>query len=453
MGARQSSKHRGNSTLSERERRNDTEQEAYYQPPDGGQAQQPLPYQMQFETTVDRLTGQAFGVLRGAFRPTKSRWGTSWFLRSSPRRLPAPPQHLQLEYAPPPATTEYYPPPAPPAPQSPQSPPSPPPPPQDAKIVLSPTHRKKRPPSSVAPPPPPRPPPTPTKKLRPIDLQLISGAVDGDAQAILSSVRGGAEVDAQDEEGDTALNLACYQGYLDCVRLLLGLGARAEIHGKHGMTGMLWAAQQGHLAVVQMLLASPGVSLDTRNYNGESALMWAAYRGHVHVAAHLASCGALVDAVSKNGSSALISASYRGHGPTVEFLLQRGARVNQQNAMGWTGDALSTTCLTLYLCSATFVSPTHARLFPPHAPALMCACRNDHLAVAETLVQAGAHVGIRDGNGKTVIMRAHARGQDRVVAYLLSVGATFEAPGAADAADSRADPFTYHEVFTGTHTI
>jgi ankyrin repeat protein len=44
-----------------------------------------------------------------------------------------------------------------------------------------------------------------------------------------------------------------------------------------------------------------------------------------------------VDAVSKNGSSALISASYRGHGPTVQYLLQCGARVNQQNAMGWTG--------------------------------------------------------------------------------------------------------------------
>jgi hypothetical protein len=41
-------------------------------------------------------------------------------------------------------------------------------------------------------------------------------------------------------------------------------------------------------------------------------------------------------------------------------------------------------------------------------------------------------------------MRAHARGQDRIVAYLLSVGATFEVPGAADAFDSQADPFTYH---------
>jgi len=230
---------------------------------------------MQFETTVDRLTGQAFGVLTGAFRPgNKSRWGTSWFMRSSSRRLPAPPQHLQLEY-PPEYQHDYqqhYQPPQP--PQSPQPhppssppPPSPPPPPQDARLVLSPTHRRKRAPSSVGLPPPPRPPPSPPPaKLRPIDLQLISGAIDGDAEAIIAAVRGGAVMDAQDEEGDTPLNLAAYQGYIECVHLLLQMGARAEVHGKHGMTAVLWGCQQGHLAVVQTLLAAPGVDLETRNH-------------------------------------------------------------------------------------------------------------------------------------------------------------------------------------------
>ena len=166
--------------------------------------------------------------------------------------------------------------------------------------------------------------------------------------------------------------------------------------------------------------------------------MWAAYRGHVHVAAHLVACGAAVDAVSKNGSSALISASYRGHGPTVQYLLQCGARVNQQNAMGWTGTVRArhpTTTPSHDTCSCPL---------PCLPPALMCACRNEHLDVAEILIAAGAHVGLRDSHGQTVIMRAHARGQDRIVAYLLSVGATFEVPGAADAFDSQADPFTYH---------
>lgn len=100
--------------------------------------------------------------------------------------------------------------------------------------------------------------------MRPIDLKLIMGAIDGDTNVILDSLRGGAQINVRDEEGDTALNLASYQGYIDAVKLLLELGSTMELHGKHGMTALLWASQQGHLTVVQTLLAK-GSNINTRN--------------------------------------------------------------------------------------------------------------------------------------------------------------------------------------------
>jgi ankyrin repeat protein len=109
------------------------------------------------------------------------------------------------------------------------------------------------------------PPPVPPKPaMRPVDLKLIMGAIDGDTKAILDSLRSGAQINVRDEEGDTALNLASYQGYIEAVKLLLELGSTMELHGKHGMTALLWASQQGHLTVVQTLLAK-GSNINIRN--------------------------------------------------------------------------------------------------------------------------------------------------------------------------------------------
>ena len=39
--------------------------------------------------------------------------------------------------------------------------------------------------------------------------------------------------------------MATYQGYTESVELLFEMGGSIEVHGKHGMTALLWASQQG----------------------------------------------------------------------------------------------------------------------------------------------------------------------------------------------------------------
>ena len=48
--------------------------------------------------------------------------------------------------------------------------------------------------------------------------------------------------------------MAC-QGYTDMVKLLLEYGAAVSIHGDDGMSPLCYAAQQGHIEIIQMLVA------------------------------------------------------------------------------------------------------------------------------------------------------------------------------------------------------
>ena len=63
----------------------------------------------------------------------------------------------------------------------------------------------------------------------------------------------GADVGAVDEEGNTALILACNR-YEECTKLLLENGADAAAVNNKGETALLWAAYYGCLENVQLLV-------------------------------------------------------------------------------------------------------------------------------------------------------------------------------------------------------
>jgi ankyrin repeat protein len=46
------------------------------------------------------------------------------------------------------------------------------------------------------------------------------------------------------------------------------------------MTALLWAADMGHLDVIQLLIET-GADANLRDENGLTALLWASDRGHV----------------------------------------------------------------------------------------------------------------------------------------------------------------------------
>jgi ankyrin repeat protein len=80
---------------------------------------------------------------------------------------------------------------------------------------------------------------------RPLDRFADYGNVDG-IRLVLAA---GAEVDARDFAGATALMAAAENGEADCVALLLDHGADASIRTEDGSTAASLAARRGHHAL------------------------------------------------------------------------------------------------------------------------------------------------------------------------------------------------------------
>jgi ankyrin repeat protein len=101
------------------------------------------------------------------------------------------------------------------------------------------------------------------------------------------------QINKQTDEGETAVWLACCQGYLPTVEVLLQTGAEVDKPDQHGVTPLLISSYYGYPGIVRLLLAY----------------------------------GALVNRVRDNGISPLIIASYQGHEETVRILVEAGADV------------------------------------------------------------------------------------------------------------------------------
>lgn len=90
---------------------------------------------------------------------------------------------------------------------------------------------------------------------------------------------------------DTRWEAAVRQGDVATVRDALGGGADVNARDRHGQTALMLAAHAGHLVLVEVLIAR-GASLNTTAKHGLSALMLAVVAGHEDVALLLADAGA-----------------------------------------------------------------------------------------------------------------------------------------------------------------
>src|SRR5512132_559093 len=90
---------------------------------------------------------------------------------------------------------------------------------------------------------------------------------------------------------DRAWEQAVTSGDVEAVRQLIRSGANVDARNRHGQTALMVAAQRGHREVVETLVAS-GADLDVTAKYKLSALMLAIVAGHAAVARVLARAGA-----------------------------------------------------------------------------------------------------------------------------------------------------------------
>jgi ankyrin repeat protein len=82
---------------------------------------------------------------------------------------------------------------------------------------------------------------------------LISASIKGEAETVRVLLSGGADVNAKNDSGGTALMLASYTGEAETVRALLSGGADVNARDDDGVTALKLAKLKNHNEIVQIL--------------------------------------------------------------------------------------------------------------------------------------------------------------------------------------------------------
>ena len=198
-----------------------------------------------------------------------------------------------------------------------------------------------------------------------------------DAEAAALLVKAAANVNAANRYGVPPLVLASTNGNAAIVRLLLEAGADANARMKGGETPLMLAARSGSVDAVKALLVR-GAKHDSRESHGQTALMWAAAEGHAPVMRALIEAGADVNATLNSGLTPLLFAVREGRIEAVRLLLERGIDVNAP----------------VRRPDPPIEGVTNAVLFrpiPKGMTPLMVAVQSGHFELAIALVEAGAN--------------------------------------------------------------
>jgi ankyrin repeat protein len=195
------------------------------------------------------------------------------------------------------------------------------------------------------------------------ETSLHAAAGNNDVATIAKLLAKGAEIDARDDAGATALLVATHANRIDAARTLIEAGADVNAKDKIQDSPYLYAGAHGHLEILKMTL--------------------------MH--------GADLKSVNRYGGTALIPASERGHVETVRTLIEAGVAVDHINKLGWTA-----------LLEAIILGDGGER----------------HQQIVDLLVKAGTDVNLADGKGMTPLQHARAGGYKEIEATLLAAGAS-----------------------------
>ncbi len=160
-----------------------------------------------------------------------------------------------------------------------------------------------------------------------VNSQLIEAGKKGETRNIEGLLAAGAEVDAKDEKGVTALMHASAEGHIQSVEALLDAGADVDAQASDGLTALMVVAR-GKTEIARALLDA-GADVNAKAQHGVTPLLVAVAMGNTLIVRALLDAGADVDAKADSGVTALMLTESNDTIEIAELLKSAGAIVTE----------------------------------------------------------------------------------------------------------------------------
>lgn len=257
-----------------------------------------------------------------------------------------------------------------------------------------------------------------------MNAALLAVVKRGDLASVQEKLSHGADPEAVDEQGCSALHWAARQNYVDIMQVLSDAGVDIDRTSRHGATPLISAAMKGHTEAVKWLL-SRGADWHMADAHGHTARdlaqQWERTEATLAIDAWILEHGSTAEmaAMKTQLNEALLQAATTGETVVLKKSLNQGADPNAADEQGWTSLfwAASTShndvdAMEALLAAGAKVNTTDWRGWTP----LMAAV--DQSCTAEWLLQHDADWRKVDREGKSALDLARERGNVEVVATL-----------------------------------
>ena len=164
---------------------------------------------------------------------------------------------------------------------------------------------------------------------------LFKAILEGDERkAIYLLKHGWANPNKKYWRNITALMIAAEKGYCKIVDILISKGAEVNAQDEDGCTALMDAARKGNNDV--KLLIQKRADVNKKGSDGTTALMYAAEYCDKDVVNELITHGAEVNVQNNKDWTALMKAAKAGNEDVVKLLIDKGADVNTRDRHGTT---------------------------------------------------------------------------------------------------------------------